>query len=187
MKTFTVKIADLELIERCQKGEETAFTELYHRYAKTVYNSISRLILDSGEAEDILQDVFISVFSDLEKLQTINSFEAWLKRLAINRSISYLRKNKIYFSDVEKTILIDNSDEELVEKQTLEYKIDDLQKAIKDLPTETRTIVNLYLFEDLSQEEIAKLLGMSNVAVRSQYHRAKKKIQQTLTQNLHHE
>lgn len=187
MKAVTGKISDKELMDLCVSGIENGYTQLYNRYSKSVFNSICRLVADSAEAEDILQEVFVAVFSDISRLSGVDSFEAWVKRVAINRSISHLRKKKVYFTDIEKTMIMDTTEEDMTEKQSLECKIEDLQNAIAELSVEARTIVNLFLFDDMPQEEIGKMLGLSHNAVRSQYHRAKKKIMQTLKQKTKNE
>lgn len=187
MKTITDKISDNELIDLCLCGKDIGYTVLYNRYAKSVSNSIYRLVGNIPETKDILQEVFVIVFSDIKKMKEINSFKAWINRLAINKAISHLRKNKIFFCDFEETVIADTSEEDISLKHSLECKIADVKNAIAKLPIEARTITNLFLFEDMPQEEIAKILGLSHNAVRGQYHRAKKKIMQTLKDKIYHE
>lgn len=187
LKTITDSTSDHELLDLCLVGKQVGYTVLYDRHAVSVFNSIYRLVNNVHDAEDILQQVFVIVFSDIKKMKEINSFKAWINRLAINMSISYLRKNKIYFSNIEETDVVDTSEEDIALKRFLEYKIDDVKNAIVELPVEARTITNLFLLENMPQEEIAKMLGLSHNAVRSQYHRAKKKIIQTLKNKIYHE
>ncbi len=173
---LTKKISDQELIEMCLKGKDFGYTELYNRYARGVYNSICRIVNHTGEAEDLLQDTFCLVFGDLNKLLQVASFEAWIKRIAINKSISHLRKKKISFADLGDMEIPDEV-EDLVEKEEIfDCRVEDVRKSIEELPDGYRTIVNLYLLEGIPQEEIAKMLGVSHSTVRTQYHRAKKKI-----------
>ncbi|WP_036601018.1 RNA polymerase sigma factor [Olivibacter sitiensis] len=181
------KIDDNELIAMCLAGNDLGYTELYHKYAKSVYNSICRVISHTGEAEDILQEAFLLAFEDMERLQNVASFGAWIKRIAINRSISHLRKRKIQFSDVEQ---VDKADEEVYDMEEnilFDCKVEDIKKAIALLPDGYRTIVSLYLFEEIPQEEIGRMLGISHNTVRTQYHRAKKKIVQALKEKTYHE
>ncbi len=187
MKTITDKISDSELINLCLSGKENGYTLLYNKYSKSVFNSIYRLLVNIHETEDILQEVFLIVFSDMEKMKQVNDFKAWINRMAINKAISHLRKNKFHFSNVEETVIVDTSEDDINIKKSLECKIEDMQNAIANLSIESRTIVNLYLFENMQQEEIAKELGISHTAVRSQYHRAKRKIMETLKQKIYHE
>jgi len=173
---FKEKITDQELIEMCLKGRDLGYTGLYNRYARGAYNSISRIVSHTAEAEDILQDTFCLIFGDLKKLQEVVSFEAWVKRIAINRSISHLRKKKITFTDLGSTEIADEAPLSAGENEIFDCKVEDVRKSIEELPPGYRTIVNLYLFEKMSQEEIAGVLGISHSTVRTQYHRAKNKI-----------
>ena len=93
-------------------------------------------------------------------MKKIQSFSGWINRMAINKSISRLRRNKVYFSEIEESMVPDDSAEEINLKRVLECKITDLKMAIASLPMEAKTIANLFLFEDMPQEEIAKLLGL---------------------------
>lgn len=172
----TEKVTDQMLISMCQAGNDFGYTALYNKYAKGVYNSISRIVSHTGEAEDLLQETFFTVFTEINKLSGINSFEGWIKRIAINRSISHLRKRKIIFSDVEGAELADDIEDTVQENEIFDCKVEDVRKSIEQLPEGYKTILNLYLFENMQHEEIAGLLGISHSTVRTQYHRAKKKI-----------
>ena len=176
MKASTENISDKELLERCSSGDNSGYSLLYHRYSKTVFNSIYRIVNDREDAEDILQEVFLKAFSEIKSLKNVESFGGWIKRIAINQSLNYLRKNKIYFTEIEDDKILDIEDDELEAKLAMESRVKELQNIISEFPLQTRTIVNLYLFEEMPQEEIAKILNIPHGTVRSYYHRAKKKI-----------
>jgi RNA polymerase sigma factor (sigma-70 family) len=181
------KITDQELIEMCLKGMDLGYTGLYNRYAKGIFNSISRIVAHTAEAEDILQDTFCLIFDDVKKLQGIKSFEAWVKRIAINRSISHLRRKKVVFTDFGDTDVKDESAEDASEDEIFNSRVEDVRKSIEALSPGYRTILNLYLFEQISQEEIAGILGLSHSTVRTQYHRAKNKILLSLKDKSYYE
>jgi RNA polymerase sigma factor (sigma-70 family) len=170
------KITDQELIEMCLKGKDLGYTELYNRYARGVYNSIHRIVSHTAEAEDILQDTFCLIFRDLKKLQEVGSVEAWVKRIAINRSISHLRRKKVTFTDLGDMEITDADLYVPEDEEIFNSRVEDVRKSIEALPEGYRTVVNLYLFEQLSQIEIAALLGISHSTVRTQYRRAKNRI-----------
>ncbi|WP_025142417.1 RNA polymerase sigma factor [Pedobacter jeongneungensis] len=181
------QITDQELIVLCLEGREAGYTGLYNRYARKIYNSISRIVSHTGEAEDILQDIFCTVFSDVSKLKGVLSFEAWVRRMAINRSISHLRKRKIAFSDlgdmdVEDEGINDNDDVEI-----FDCRVEDVKKSIEELSSGYKTILNLYVFEKMTHEEIAVMLGLSASTVRTQYHRAKKRVLLSLKDKCYYE
>lgn len=172
----TEQVTDQKLIAMCQAGNDFGYTALYNRYAKCVYNSISRIVAHTGDAEDILQETFFIVFSEVEKLGQVTSVEAWLKRIAINRSISHLRKKKILFTDLTTMDFSDQQEHEEEDMEIFDCRVDDVRKSIEQLPPGYKTILSLYVFENMQHEEIATMLGISHSTVRTQYHRAKKKI-----------
>ncbi|MCZ4223810.1 RNA polymerase sigma factor [Pedobacter rhodius] len=181
------QITDQELIVMCLQGKDSGYTGLYNRYARRIYNSVSRLIVHSGEAEDILQETFFTVFSEPEKLKGLVSFEAWVRRMAVNKAINHLRKRKIAFTDLTDMEIAAEEDYDAEEHEIFECRVEDVKRSINDLPDGYRTILNLYLFEKMNQEEIAAMLGISRITVRTQYHRAKKKIIENLKDRSYYE
>jgi RNA polymerase sigma factor (sigma-70 family) len=150
------------------------YEEIYHRYAKEVYNSIYRIVQHTGEAEDVLQETFIEAFEDLDFFFSHPQPAAWLKRVGINKAISLLRKRKLLH-------IVSNDDfpdlnMEKVDEHEFELEINQVMQAIEQLPIGYRTIVQLYLIEDIPQEEIGQMLGIAHGTVRSQYFRARKQI-----------
>ncbi|MGJ1203824.1 RNA polymerase sigma factor [Sphingobacterium lactis] len=186
MNKTTTYISDKELLDRCEEGSDQGYAILYDRYAKGVFNTIYRLVADLHTTEDILQEVFIDLFRDIGRLKRLENLGAWANRVAINKSISELRKNRMFFVEIGDHEPQDTSENDLSEKVGLEAKIGELAEAIQELSPQARTIVNLYLFEDMSQEEIARMLDISHVAVRSQYHRAKIRIAQNMNKRRNH-
>ena len=180
-------IPDRELISMCLEGKDSGYTGLYNRYAKGIFNSISRLIAHSAEAEDILQETFFTAFSDQKRLKEINSFEAWVRRMAINKSISHLRRKKLLFSDLGDHELKAEAEYDVKADEIFESRVEDVRRCINELSDGYRTILNLYLFEKMTQDEIAVLLDVAPSTVRTQYHRAKKKILISLKDKVYYE
>ncbi|TDO29388.1 RNA polymerase sigma factor [Sediminibacterium goheungense] len=171
-----------EVVERCKRGDTSAFTQLYHQYSKEVYNTIFRLVPHTGEAEDLLQEVFVSAFQAIHKFENTGGFRAWVKRIAINQSISWIRKQKKL-----KMVELDDTktgfaEEESIDEAHFSFKVEEVKRAIEELPDTYRTIVQLYLFENIPQEEIAIMLGISYNNVRIQYHRSKQKILKSISE-----
>jgi len=181
------KKTDHELIAMCQANNDLGYTELYGKYAKRIYNSIHRIVSHTAEAEDILQETFLTVFKEIDKLSNVVNFEAWIKRIAINRSISHLRKKKIEFSDLEFIEIEAEQEYDIQENELFENQVEDVRKSIEFLPQGYKTILCLYLFENVSQEEIGAMLGISHNTVRTQYHRAKKKVLLSLKDKIYYE
>lgn len=178
---------DHELIAMCQANNDLGYTELYKKYARRIYNSIHRIVSHTAEAEDILQETFLMVFKEVGRLSNVINFEAWVKRIAINKSISHLRKKKIEFSDLDFTEIEAEKEYDIEENEIFENKVEDVRACIDQLPQGYKTIVSLYLFEQIPQEEIANMLGISHNTVRTQYHRAKKKILLSLKDKTYYE
>lgn len=157
-------------------GEEKGYAMLYNKYAKRIYHAVYRVMGNSSESEDIVQEAFCTAFEQIDKLKNQNNFEGWVKRIALNQAISALRKKKMVFIEDGHLEAVADEETDMSEELLFQCQIDDIKKAIQELPDGYRTIISLHLFEDMAQEEIANMLGISHATVRSQYHRAKKKI-----------
>lgn len=169
-----------ELVERCKRGDSLAYSELYNRYAKAMFNTSLRIVNSVGDAEDVLQESFIDAFKHLADFRYNSTFGAWLKRIVINKSISLLRKKKLKMVDIDSATVADLSEYEAVDETAFQYKVEEVRNAIQRLPDGYRAVVSLYLLEEIPQEEIGKMLGISHNTVRTQYHRAKQKLMQIL-------
>ncbi len=160
------------IIDRCKKGERKAFRELYDLYAKAMFNISYRILNNTAEAEEVLQDSFLKVFGKINSYDPAYSFGTWLKRIVINASLDVLKKRKVVFVSLD---TIHQAQEEDQEDET-EFDVEIIKKCVAELPDGYRTILSLYLFEDCSHKEIAGLLGISEGTSKSQYNRAKKKL-----------
>jgi RNA polymerase sigma-70 factor (ECF subfamily) len=173
---LSITVNEQELVKQCLAGQENGYAVLYNKYAKSIYHAVYRVTSNSAEAEDIVQEAFCTAFEQLDKLKNQNNFEGWVKRIAINQAISALRKKKMVFTEDSQLEAVADDEVDISEELLFQCQIDDIKKAIQQLPDGYRTIVSLHIFEDMGQEEIGKMLGISHATVRSQYHRAKKKI-----------
>lgn len=173
---LSISINEQELVQQCLAGEEKGYAMLYNKYAKLIYHAVFRVMGNSAESEDIVQEAFCTAFEQISKLKNQNNFEGWVKRIAINQAISTLRKRKMVFAEESVLETVAHEETDLDEEFLFQCQVDDVKSAIQALPDGYRTIVSLHLFEDMGQEEIGNMLGISHATVRSQYHRAKKKI-----------
>ena len=163
-----------EWITLCKQGDPRAYTALYNEHAAAVYNTILRLIEHTGEAEDILQESFVAAFQGIAGFKQTGGFRAWVKRIAINKSIDLIRKRKLRFVELEPGWVIE--EEEHIDEAAFEFTVEAITTAVADLPEGYRTIFNLYVVENIPHAEIAQMLGIEHSTVRTQYHRAKHKI-----------
>ncbi|NCI45603.1 RNA polymerase sigma factor [Sediminibacterium soli] len=173
-----------EMVDMCKNGDPAGFTGLYNRYAKEVYNSIYRLVGHTAEAEDVLQESFVAAFQAIGGYQHTGGFRAWVKRIAINKSVSLLRKKKVRMVELEPA---DGVNEEApIDEHRFSFTVEKIQQALEQLPDPYRRVFQLYVIENIPQVEIAEMLGIANNTVRIQYHRAKQKILNLLKENGYH-
>lgn len=173
-----------ELVERCKLGDSRGFAELYRKYSKAMYNTSLRIVNNTGDAEDVVQEAFTDAFRSLGDFHYKSTFGAWLKRIVINKSINYLRKRKMDMIDIDKTNIGHLPEEDTTDEQEIQMKVEDIKKAVALLPNGYRTVLTLYLFEGYDQEEIAEILQVSHATVRTQYMRAKQKLVQHIKQGV---
>ena len=141
-----------------------------------MYNTSLRIVNHTGDAEDVLQDSFCDAFASIKSFGYKSTFGAWLKRIVINKSINTLRKRKLQIVDIDKTSAFHIPDEDVYDESVLQFKVEEIKKAVKELPNGYRTVLSLHLFEGFDQEEIAEILQVTHSTVRTQYMRAKQKL-----------
>ena len=170
------------LIQKSQEGDRKAQHELYNLYVAAMYNICRRMMGNDEDAKDVLQEAFIQAFSKLGTLQKVDSFPGWLKRIVINKCLNALNKTK------EFTMLSHSDPPSLPEAQDTievsELRVSRIKKAIDHISEGCRTVLNLYVFEGYSHQEIAEILSISESASKSQYSKAKSKIRELIEQNL---
>ena len=160
---------------RCKRGERNAQFALYHQYSKAMYNICRRMLYDHMEAEDVLQNSFVDVFTKIRSFRGESTIGAWIKRIVINNCINQIKKKKI------KTDAWDDRFADIPEEEEENYRVEDIEnvkRAIRELPEGYRAVFSLYAMEGYDHQEIGKILGVSEATSKSQYSRAKKKIRQ---------
>lgn len=141
-----------------------------------MFSICMRLINNTAEAEDVMQEAFLNAFTKIESYKGEVSFGAWLKRIVINRSLDYLKKRKVKFEEInEKTNQLPDYQMEIKE-----VNMDVIKDAIQKLPDGYRVVLSLFLIEGYDHEEISEILGISNSNSRTQYLRAKNKLRELL-------
>jgi len=167
-----------DLIEGCIRGDQKAQFQIYKLYYKAMYNTSLRIVNDTMEAEDIMQEAFLSAFEKIGSYSGTVSFGSWLKKIVQNRSLDYLSKrSKLVYGDLESYDAVeDNSIQTagLIEEQDSRMNI--IIQIIKQLPEIYQKILSLYLFEGYDHEEISEILSIPSSTSRSQYSRAKSRV-----------
>ena len=180
---------DLKTIQRCKRGEEAAFAEVLGRYRGAIYNLCYRMTRNNEDARDLGQEVFIKVFSLLDRFDESYAFSSWLFRIATNHSIDHLRRNRLRFLSLDGGVGKDGEEYELQFPGTepepdilLQRKeaLERLEEVIADLPPHYRAIILLRHDQQLSYDEIAEALQMPLGTVKARIHRARNLVQQML-------
>ncbi|MEM9341379.1 MAG: RNA polymerase sigma factor [Bacteroidota bacterium] len=169
------------MIERCRKSDASAQFELYKLYSKAMFNTAYRIIGEQTEAEDALQEAFVSAFKNLHTYRGDATFGAWLKKIVVNKSLSSLQKNKrevLTVSDKEEDGDLEAALVNVAEVSVMEptYSVEAIKLAVKQLPAGFRTVLSLYLFEGYDHQEISEILGISESTSKTQYKRAKDRL-----------
>lgn len=160
------------LVNSCREGDRAAQYEIYKLYSKAMYNVSMRILNFEEEAEDVLQEAFLDAFARIKDFRQETTFGLWLKQIVINKSINYLRKRKVEFVSTDE---IDVADVERCDDDA-EYKVEQVRKAIAELPDGYRIVLSLYLLEGYDHEEISHILKISENTSRTQFMRAKNKL-----------
>ncbi|MBI9052542.1 MAG: sigma-70 family RNA polymerase sigma factor [Bacteroidales bacterium] len=165
-----------DIIDRCKSGEQKAQFQIYKLYYKAMYNSCLRIVNNSLEAEDIMQESFLKAFGKINSYKGEVSFGAWLKRIVINHSLDELRKRKIDFDSIEESVYEIKDEENTDFDYNSELKAEEIRNKINNLPDGYRIVLSLYLIEGYDHDEISKILNITSSTSRSQCARAKKKL-----------
>ncbi len=167
-----------DLVNDCRNGNRKAQFEIYKLYATAMYNVALRIVNDDAEAEDVLQEAFLDAFNRIADFRQETTFGLWLKQIVINRSINYLRKRKMELVSVDS--VADVADEPAADFEETHLKVEAIKSAMAELPDGYRVVLSLYLFEGYDHEEIAHILKITENTSRTQYMRAKKKLNSLL-------
>jgi RNA polymerase sigma factor (sigma-70 family) len=172
--------SDKELIERCLENDPRAQEFLYKRFSRRMYGVCLRFARNTLEADDILQEGFIKVFSFLKDFRHDGSLEGWIRRTIVNTAINYYnsKQNEWKETTIEKAESYQSVSEDTLDK----ISTADLLNLIHELPEGYRLVFNLYIIEGYNHQEIAEMLNISENTSKSQLSRARMSLQQRLTQ-----
>ncbi|RZF59532.1 RNA polymerase sigma factor [Sphingobacterium corticibacterium] len=166
-----------------ERTREEAFGHLLQKYQQKIYWHVRRMVIDHDDADDVVQDIFIKVWRNLEKFREDSQLYTWLYRIATNECITFLNRKK----QKQSMSLDDDSSAYLAETlaEGSYFNGDQaqmkLQQALLTLPDKQRLVFNMKYFEDLKYDEISEILGTSVGALKASYHLAVKKIEHFFT------
>lgn len=163
-----------DVVESCKQGSAQGYETLYREYSKAMFNTSLRIVNNSADAEDIIQEAFTEAFRNIERFDYRSTFGAWIKRIVINKSINHLRDKKFKLVDISQTRTEEMELEEAPDEAETQFKVEEIKKAISIMPDGYRTIFTLSAFEGYGYNEISLMLNITETTVRTQYHRARK-------------
>ncbi|MBU0678763.1 MAG: sigma-70 family RNA polymerase sigma factor [Verrucomicrobia bacterium] len=183
---------DSVLIERSRNEDLDAYDELMRRYHSRIYGLIYNMTSNKEDAEDLLQEVFVKAYSALDRFQGKSSFYTWLYRIAVNRTINFLKKRRkrtaLSLDDVDMAIERDPAYVELSSRETplrgtsLSELQEKLNNALQTLSEKHRTVVVLHDIQGVPHDEIAEIVGASAGTVRSRLFYARQRLQAELAE-----
>ncbi|MCA1559023.1 MAG: RNA polymerase sigma factor [Acidobacteria bacterium] len=174
--------ADLVLVERCKAGDLTAFEELYRAHSGRLFSVACRMLGNTADAEDLLQDIFLAAHRKLDSFRGDSALGTWLYRLATNQCLDYLRSrtarsNQLTGALDDEPGLADASSRGLGERVVTRM---DLERAVAQLPEGCRAAFVLHDVEGLEHREVADVLGIAEGTSKSQVHKARLRLRTLL-------
>lgn len=166
------------ILKKCLKGDNRAQTQLVSYYAKKLMPVCRRYTSDYHMAEDALQETFINTFRYLNKFAGKGSFDAWIRRIAVNCSLTLVKRERFVYKEIEigTDYLLPQVNPDIIDTLNNE----ELLKVIKELPHHYYLVFNLYIIEGYDHKEIGKMLGIGESTSRSNLSRARQKLVEIL-------
>jgi RNA polymerase sigma-70 factor (ECF subfamily) len=177
------RAAELELVERCRHGELGAFEELYRQHSGRVFSLAVRMLGNQPDAEDQLQEIFLSAHRKLESFRGESALGTWLYRLAMNQLLDYVRSRAARTSQLtdgldDATLLADAGGHRLADRVIDRI---DLERALAELPDGCRAAFLLHDVEGLEHKEVSEALGIAEGTSKSQVHKARLRLRGLLS------
>jgi RNA polymerase sigma-70 factor (ECF subfamily) len=171
----TSSFTDRQLVRHTADRDEDAFEELYQRFSGPIFNYLLRLIHEQAVAEELLQEVFVSVWEGASRFRGQSRVSTWLFRIAHHRAVDWLRKRRPALLEGDKQLLSDPDLEP--EAETLEaWRVDQVQAALAQLSADHRAILELVFFQELSYREVARVIDCPVGTVKSRVSYAKRQL-----------
>lgn len=175
--------SDTDLIERFSDPDRRniAFKDIVEKYQRQLYEVVKRMVNDHDDAQDVLQNSFVKAWQKLEGFRGESALSTWLHRIAMNEALNHLNSAR-----VKRSQSIDNQMIQPISAQGFSSDEGDelvlkLEQAINLLPPRQKAVFCLRYYDELAYEEMAKILNLSEGALKATYHHAAKKIEQHLT------
>jgi len=181
MNNINVSYIDIhkDLVEGCRRYDQKSQFQIYKLYYKAMYNTCLLIVKDPMEAEDIMQEAFLSAFEKINTFSGTVSFGAWLKKIVENRSLDFLKKNRPVFEELLDSRVAYSTEDESFQEE-IDAKVKKIREVIQTMPSGYRTVLSLNLLEGYDHGEIGEILGIDPNSSRSQFSRARGKLVEKL-------
>lgn len=174
-----------EIERKFKSGDKKAFDAIYNAYSRAMYGLCLRYTRCADDAQDVLQESFIRIYKSCAQYSLDRPLAAWIKTIVINTALTYIKKNYRFdlqeddsvFDAQQSDTAFDEEERELLKQRLLAY--------LNKLPDGYRTVFNLFVLDNLTHKEIAEHLGVSQNTSKTQYFKAKRMIQQWLSEASH--
>ena len=176
---------EIEIIDGCRRGDPASQKMLYDTYGPMMKGVCVRYTSDIQEAEDLFHDIFIFVLTHFEGYDNITSLGGWLRTITVNKLIDHLRREKLFRATPMSGLAQEFGDNAEPAYDGIPMEV--LLRMINELPLKYRTAFNLYVVDEIRQEEIARMMGETMSNVRSLVSRAKSKLRQSIEKYLKNE
>lgn len=180
MEPTAIRPEEARMIERCLKRDRKAQRELYERFAPKMLALCQRYTGSRDEAQDVMQDGFVTVFSQLDRFRGQGSFEGWIRRIFVTTALMYLRRHDVLDNSEDITVTHFSPDTGSDTLGQLGYK--ELMRLVSTLPPGARVVFNMFAIEGYSHKEISEMTGISEISSRSQLNRARQWLQKKITE-----
>ena len=176
---------EIEIIEGCRKGDQACQKMLYDTYGPLIKGICMRYTGDLEEAEDLFHDIFIFLLTHFEQFNNITSLGGWLRQITIHKAIDYLRRRHLWDAIPMSQFEVNPAVETTHEYDGIPMEV--LMGFINQLPKKPRTVFNLFVIDGIHQNEIARMLEITQNNVSTIIARAKKKLRKKIEDYLKHE
>ncbi|MCX7748678.1 MAG: sigma-70 family RNA polymerase sigma factor [Clostridia bacterium] len=175
-----METSDYEIIKRCLKGNQEAFSELVARYKKLIYSVVYNMIQDKEEVNDISQEVFIKIYLSLDRYNPEYKFSTWAVKIATNYCLDVLRKKKVDSTPIEEIESVSTDADTPEDRYIKKERRKQIQKAVMDLPEKYRVPIVLFHQNGLSYDEMTKVLDEPMTIIKNRLYRARMMLKEKL-------
>ncbi|MCD4785113.1 MAG: sigma-70 family RNA polymerase sigma factor [Candidatus Eremiobacteraeota bacterium] len=180
---------DLVFVRQFKNGDMQSFDFLVKKYSRRIYNTILRMVKNDRHAEDLTQDTFLQAFKSLKKFREQSKFYTWIYRIAVNKTLNYIKVSKRSLAVLDQDIHTDRGN---IEREIRDAKSDPnslvqqgelrsvIETAVRGLTEKNRLVFVLKEMDGFTYTEISEMTGISEQTVRTRIHRAKKVLQEVL-------